>query len=191
VVAIETVLTLILGFFIVMWISIRMRKSGRWFRRKGLFGIALVLVVAGTLLLAVAFLSDKVLLLEPFQEWVQTYIRLGTGLLVAGAVGIILDQLYRTWKKEQLLGIEEERRKYIERVRFGMSVNDAEKVAKRHIKKVTNHNTKLVASKKEFKHWAIYLKDRDEKYYRIVINGDGKIEDWETMDEIPSYILSP
>ena len=190
-VAIETMLTLVLGFFLLMWFSVRIRKGGRWFREKGILGLSVLLVAVGTLLLVIAFLSNKIPVLAPFQAWLQTYIKLGTVLLVAGAVGIILDQLYRTWKKEQLLSVEDERRHYIERTRFGLSVDDAEKIAKNHIKKVTEKNTKLIASKKEFKHWAIYLKDSDTKYYRVVINGDGKIEEWETMDEIPSYILSP
>jgi hypothetical protein len=190
-VAIETVLTLVLGFFLLMWLSIRLRKSGRWFREKGLLGVSLVLVVVGVILLLVVFLYDKIPLLAVFETWTPLYMKLGTALLVAGAVGIILDQLYRTWKKEQLLGIEAERRQYIERTRFGLNVDQAEKIAKEHIKKVTEKRTKLIASKKEFKHWAIYLKDKEGKYYRVVINGDGKIEEWETMDEIPSYILSP
>ncbi|MBR9681046.1 MAG: hypothetical protein GOU98_04475 [Candidatus Altiarchaeota archaeon] len=190
-VAVETVLTIILGFFLLMWLSIRVRKGGRWFREKGLFGMSLLLVISGVLLLLAAYLSSQIAFLSFLQAESNLYIKLGTALLVAGAVGIILDQLYMTWKKEQLLGVEKERRTYIERTRFGLSVDEAEKIAKNHIKKVTNKNTKLVASKKEFKHWAIYLKDSDQKYYRVVINGDGKIEEWETMDEIPSYILSP
>ena len=190
-VAIETVLTILFGLFILFWLSIRIRKGGRWFREKGFFGLSLLLVIGGALLMLVAFLSTRLAVLSPLQPQMDTYIKIGTILLVAGAVGIILDQLYRSWKKEQLLSVEDERRKYIERTRFGLSVDDAEKIAKDHIKKVTGHNTRLVASKKEFKHWAVYLKDSDNKYYRVVINGDGKIEEWETMDEIPSYILSP
>ena len=190
-VAIETVLTILLGAFILFWLSIRVRKGGRWFREKGFFGLSLLLVVAGAITMLVAFLSTRLDLLAPLQPQMNLYIKAGTILLVAGAVGIILDQLYRSWKKEQLLSVEDERRKYIERTRFGLSVDDAEKIAKEHIKKVTGKKTRLVASKKEFKHWAIYLKDGDGKYYRVVINGDGKIEEWETMDEIPSYILSP
>ncbi len=190
-VAIETVLVALLGFLILLWLSVRLRKSGRWFWQKGLFGVSLLLTIVGAILLLVVFLSSRIPFLAPFQTWTQLYVRVGTALLVAGAVGIILDQLYKTWKKERMLGIEEERRKYIERVRFGLDVDKAEKIAKEHIKKVTGKRTKLVASKKEFKHWAIYLKDGEGKYYRVVINGDGKIEEWETMDEIPSYILSP
>lgn len=191
VVAIETILTILLGLFILFWLSTRIRKGGRWFREKGFFGLSLLLVIGGALLMLVAFLSTRLDILAPLQPQMDTYIKIGTVLLVSGAVGIILDQLYRSWKKEQLLSVEDERRKYIERTRFGLSVNDAEKIAKDHIKKVTDQNTRLVASKKEFKHWAVYLKDGDKKYYRVVINGDGKIEEWETMDEIPSYILSP
>ncbi len=190
-IAIETVLTIVLAFFLFMWLSIRLRKGGRWFRDKGIMGLSVLFIVAGTLLLFLANFSSQVGFLAPFAAWVQTYIKVGTLLLVAGAVGIIVDQLYRTWKKEKLLSIEDERRKYIERVRFGLSVEQAEKLAKEHVKKVTGKGTKLVASKKEFKHWAVYLKDKEGKYYRVVINGDGKIEEWETMDEIPSYILSP
>lgn len=190
-VAIELILTVFLGFFLLMWLGIRMRKTGRWFREKGLMGVALMLIAVGVILLLIAYLSNKIVLLSAFEAWTSDYIKVGTVLLVAGAVGIILDQLYRTWKKERLLGIEDERRQYIERTRFGLPVDQAEKIAKAHIKKVTGKSTKLVASKKEFKHWAVYLKDKEGKYYRIVINGDGKIEEWETMDEIPSYILSP
>ncbi len=104
---------------------------------------------------------------------------------------IIIYHLYETWKRGALLKLEGERRRYIERIRFGLTVDEAEKVAKDHIKKVTGKSTSLVASKKEFKHWAIYLKDKEGKYYRVVINADGKIEEWQTMNEIPSYILSP
>lgn len=190
-VAVETILTIILGFFLLMWLSIRIRKGGRWFSEKGLFGFSLLLVASGAFLLLLAFLSTRIALFSQFQTHLQLYIKLGTTLLVAGAVGIILDQLYRSWKKEQLLGVEEERRNYIERIRFGLSVDDAEKIAKEHVQEVTGKKTRLVASKKEFKHWAVYLKDSDSKYYRVVINGDGKIEEWETMNEIPSYILSP
>ena len=190
-VSIETLLAAALGFFIILWFSIRIRKTGRWFKEKGLLGISIVLIVAGAILLLIVFLSGKIPLLEVFQEWSSLYVKWGTALLVTGAVGIILDQLYRTWRKERLLSIEGERREYIHRTRFGLSVDAAEKIAKEHIKKVTDKKTKLVASKKEFKHWAIYLKNKESKYYRVVINGDGKIEEWETMDEIPSYILSP
>ena len=191
VVAIELILTLALGFFLLMWLGIRVKKTGRWFREKGLFGVSLVLIVVGVILFLIAYLSNKLSWLSVFQPWTSLYMKVGTVLLIAGAGGIILDQLYRTWKKEKLLGIEEERRKFISRTRFGLSVDQAEKIAKDHIKKVTGKKTKLVASKKEFKHWAVYLKDGEQKYYRVVINGDGKIEEWETMDEIPSYILSP
>jgi len=191
VVAVETVLTIIFGFFLLMWLSIRIKKGGRWFREKGLFGISLLLVIGGVLLLLAAYLSNQISFLSFLQNDSALYIKMGTAVLVAGAVGIILDQLYLTWKKEQLLGVEQERRQYIERTRFGLTVDEAERIAKEHIKKVVGKTTKLVASKKEFKHWAIYLKDSDQKYYRLVINGDAKIEEWETMDEIPSYILSP
>lgn len=190
-VAVETVLTIIFGFFLLMWLSIRIKKGGRWFREKGLFGISLLLVIGGVLLLLAAYLSNQISFLSFLQNDSALYIKMGTAVLVAGAVGIILDQLYLTWKKEQLLGVEQERRQYIERTRFGLTVDEAERIAKEHIKKVVGKTTKLVASKKEFKHWAIYLKDSDQKYYRLVINGDAKIEEWETMDEIPSYILSP
>ncbi len=190
-VAVETILTIILGFFVLMWVGIRLRKGKRWITEKGLFGLALVLIIMGTLLMLLAFLTNKFEFLQILAPYVESNIRIGTVLLVAGAVGIILDQLWRSWQKDQKLGIEGERRRYIERIRFGLTVDQAEKVAKDHIKKVTSKDTKLVASKKEFKHWAVYLKDKDKKYYRVVINGDGKIEEWETMDEIPSYILSP
>lgn len=190
-IAAETIFTIFLGFFIFLWIGIRIRKGGRWFKEKGLFGIAIVLIIIGVLLLLLTFLSNQLDFLSFMTTYVQTGIRVGTLFLVAGAVALIFDQLYRAWRKEQKIGIEGERRSYIEKVRFGLSVNEAEKIAKEHIKTVTGKVTKLVASKKEFKHWAVYLKDKDSKYYRIVINGDGKIEEWETMDEIPSYILSP
>jgi hypothetical protein len=191
VVAIELILTLFLGFFLLMWLGIRVRKTGRWFREKGLMGVSLVLIVVGVILFLIAYLSTRLSWLSVFEPWTPLYMKVGTALLIAGAAGIILDQLYRTWKKEKLLGIEEERREFISRTRFGLPVEQAEKIAKEHIKKVVGKKTKLVASKKEFKHWAVYLKDSEQKYYRIVINGDSKIEEWETMDEIPSYILSP
>ena len=190
-VAVETILALFLGFLLFLWVSVKVRKGGRWFKEKGLFGISLFVIIVGAICLSIAFLSTRIPLFSFAAPYVASLIKVGTFALVAGSAGIILDQIYRTWKRERMLSLEDERRKYIERVRFGLPVGQAEKKAKEHIQRVTGKKTKLVASKKEFKHWAIYLKDKEGKYYRVVINGDGKIEEWETMDEIPSYILSP
>ena len=187
----ETLLAIFFGLIVILWLSVRMRKGFRWFVRKGLTGISLLLLVFGALLLFLAFLVNRIPLLDPLTPYLPYMIKWGTLFLIVGAILLVIDQLYRSWKKERLLSLEEERRRYIERIRFGLTVDDAEKIAKQHIKKVTGLNTKLVASKKEFKHWAVYLKDRNNKYYRVVINAEGKIEEWQTMDEIPSYILSP
>ena len=121
----------------------------------------------------------------------EFYLKFGVAFSILGPLLLILHHFYSIIKKETLLKLEEERRRYIERIRFGLSVDEAERIAKEHIRKVTGEKTRLVASKKEFKHWAVYLKDKKGKYYRVVINPDGKIEEWQTMDEIPSYILSP
>ena len=108
-IAVETILTVGLGFLILLWVGIRFRKGGRWFKEKGLFGIALVLIIVGTALLTIAFLTNKLGFLNMFVEYIQLNIKIGTILLIAGSVCLILDQLYRTWKKEQKLGIEHER----------------------------------------------------------------------------------
>ncbi len=190
-IALETVLFIVMGLFLAFYLSLRLRMGGRWMKKKGIIGVGIVFAVTGVLLLLLAFLSQSIQFLSIFQPYMPIYIRVGVGVLALGAVFIIIGEFRKTGLKEAGLEIEAEKRRYIERVRSGLTVEEAEDIAKRHIKGVTGRNTKLVASKKEFKQWAIYLKDKKEKYYRVVINQKGQIDEWESMDEIPSYILSP
>lgn len=187
----ETVMFALFFLFALFYLSIRIRKGARWLIRGGLLSAGILLTVLGALLLIFAYLVPKFSFLSFALESIELYLRGGIACAVLGTVLIILHHFYSAFKRGALLKLEEERRRYIERIRFGLTVDEAEKIAKEHIKKVTGQATNLVASKKEFKHWAIYLKDRKGKYYRVVINADGKIEEWQTMNEIPSYILSP
>ncbi|HDR53569.1 MAG TPA: hypothetical protein ENN60_02785 [archaeon] len=189
--AAETVLVTLLGLFLVFWLSIRLRKGGRWVKQRGVVGVGAVLVVFGAVTLSLAFLAQKIDAMAIFLPYTPIYMRVGIGLLVLGAIFIIIGEFRKTLVKETALDIEEEKRRYVERVRSGLTVDEAEKLAKKHVQEATGRNTTLVASKKEFKEWAVYLKDKQDKYYRVIVNQNGKIQEWETMDEIPSYILSP
>ena len=190
-IALETLLFIILGLFLAFYLSIRLRKGGRWIKSRGITGTGIALAAVGVFLLLLAYLSEKFAFLSVFQPHMTLYIRVGIGVLTLGAIFIIIGEFRKTGIKETGLAIEAEKRRYIERIRSGITVDEAEGIAKKHIKEVSGHATKLVASKKEFKQWAVYLKDRKEKYYRVVINQKGRIDEWESMDEIPSYILSP
>ncbi|MBR9680149.1 MAG: hypothetical protein GOU99_03815 [Candidatus Altiarchaeota archaeon] len=189
----ETILAIVIGLFIVLWFSVRMRKGGRWIKERGTTGLGMFVLIFGALLLLISYLNPYLPqnIQSQIQPYVSSLITTGTWLAIVGALVLIFDQIYHSWKKGEGLKLEEEKREYIEGIRFGLTVDEAEKVAKDHIKKVTGETTKLVASKKEFKRWAVYLKDSHGKYFRVIINAKGKIEEWETMDEIPSYILSP
>ncbi|MBR9681498.1 MAG: hypothetical protein GOV00_01730 [Candidatus Altiarchaeota archaeon] len=190
-VALETVLFVIFGLFLAFYLSIRLRKGGRWIKQRGVIGAGIVFTVVGALLLLLAYFSQKVAFLSMFEPYLPLYIRVGVGVAVLGIMFIIIGEFKKTGLKEKGLEIEAEKRRYIERIRSALTVDEAEDIAKRHIKEVGGRNTKLIASKKEFKRWAVYLKDEKEKYYRVVINQKGRIEEWEAMEEIPSYILSP
>lgn len=190
-IAVETVLFVMFGLFLAFYLSIRLRKGGRWIKQKGVIGAGISFAVIGAILLLLAFLSEKVTALAVFEAYIPIYLRVGMGLAVLGIVFIIIGEFRKTGLKNVGLEIESEKRRYIERIRSGITVDEAENIAKNHIKNAVDAKTKLVASKKEFKKWAVYLKDSKEKYYRIVVNQKGRIEEWESMDEIPSYLLSP
>ena len=190
-VAIETVLFVIFGLFLAFYLSIRVRKGGRWIKQKGIIGAGISFSLIGSLLLSLAFLSEQVEALTVFEAYVPIYLRVGMGLAFLGLAFIILGEFRKTGMKNVALDVESEKRRYIERIRSGITVDEAEGIAKKHIKEAVGTKTKLVASKKEFKKWAVYLKDSKEKYYRIVVNQKAQIEEWESMDEIPSYLLSP
>lgn len=189
--ALETVLFIIFGLFLAFYLSIRIRKGGRWIKQKGMIGAGISFSLLGSFLLSLAFLSEKVEALTVFETYIPIYLRVGMGLAFLGLTFIIIGEFRKTGMKDVALEVESEKRRYIERIRSGITVDEAETIAKKHIKESVGTKTKLVASKKEFKKWAVYLKDSKEKYYRIVVNQKGQIEEWESMDEIPSHLLSP
>ncbi len=175
---------------IAFYASIYIRKLIRWVKEEGLKAFGYITALLGFVLILIAFIADQ-LGWELFKTYLGLYTRIGLALIALGALLYAVSLIIEKLREEKAWEIEKERRKYLERIRFGLPIERAEEIAKKHIKERVGKNTKLVASIKEFKHWAVYLKDKEGKYYRVVIDGEGRIVEWQTMNEIPPYMLAP
>ncbi len=185
----ETFVVLVILFLLLLWLLVKIRKFFRWFMEKKGLAFGTFLAVLGTLLFASVVIIGQFLPGILKETEIEFFSKVALALVGLGVLVVIIDKIYRAWKKRLLLELEEERREYIERVRYGLKIEQAEKIAKEHIKKATGKNTELVASKKEFKYWAVYLKDRDGIFYRVIIDQQGRVEEWETMKELPRYLF--
>lgn len=168
---------------IVFYASIRIRKFVTYLRENGLKGIGATAIVLGVLVFALSL--QQVFNLPDFVSVTNSMY-----LVVAGAALIILDWILNKFKKKELLGLEEERRDYITRVRKGIKIEEAEKIAIDTIRKnVSGARPSVISSNREFKNWTVYLKDgKSGQKYKVVLDVEGEVVSWETMDQLPSYL---
>ncbi|MFH0961706.1 MAG: hypothetical protein V1820_03420 [archaeon] len=190
--SIERIFVLIVVIFGLLWASIKVRKYLAYLRETGMKGFGATLIVLGGILFV--FASVRIGGLYLFQYLTETItseqmLKLSLWLVIFGAGFILLDWIVRKFQKRQLLGLEDERREYITRVRKGIKIEDAEKIAFENVKKVLNPpGLKLIAAEKEFKTWRVYMKDTIGKKYMVALDIEGEIMTTETMDELPSYL---
>ncbi len=174
--------------FLIFYGSIRVRKYLAYLKATGGQGFGGSLIVIGAVLFALVyfklndFISTDIELLTKISWW----------LVVVGVAAIILDWLYQLTAKRQATFLEEERREYITRVRKGIKLEEAEKIALKTLKRSTRKkNLQIVASEKEFKTWIIYAKDKFGAKYKVVLDIEGEVKNWEAVDELPSYMQGP
>jgi len=185
---------IVVGLVLLFLASIKIHKFISYLKRNGLRGIGAVLIVIGGLFAALVLLQQK------YPEWVFIHseldndwaVKLAIGLVAVGALAIVLDWVIQKFRKKELMGQEEERRDYITRVRKGITIEKAEEIALKHTKKkLKRGDIEIVASEKEFKTWMIYLKDGKGQKYKAVLDIEGEVQDWETVDALPSYLSGP
>lgn len=179
---------IILIAFLIFYGSIRVRKYMEYLKTTGGQGFGASLIIIGAILFALVyfklndFLSTDTELLTKISMW----------LLIIGVAAVILDYLYQNSLKRQLTGLEEERREYITRVRKGIKLEEAEKIALETLRRATRKkDLQIVASEKEFKTWIIFAKDKFGSAYKVVLDIEGEVKDWEAVDELPSYMQGP
>ena len=73
----------------------------------------------------------------------------------------------------------------------GIKIDKAEKIAEDFIKKKTGMPAHTSASEKEFKEWLIYLKNNADDKFKVRLDIEGEIVDWETLNELPSFFTGP
>ncbi len=172
---------------IVFYVSIRIRKFVAYLRENGLKGIGATAIVLGILVFALSIQTLFPLPPEIISVTNSMY------LVVAGAALIILDWILNKFKKKELLGLEEERREYVTRVKKGIKIDEAEKIALDTIRKnVSWARPKVISSNREFKNWTVYLKDdnnnKSGQKYKVVLDVEGEVVSWEALDQLPSYL---
>lgn len=186
----EALILLLAAVFILLYLSIRARKYLTYLRESGAKGFGATMITLGALFFVLAWSGAYHYLTETIAK--ETFLKISLWLVIFGAGFIIIDWLLRKLRKKQLLGLEEERRDYITRVRKGIKIDDAEKIALAQVKKVMNPpGLKIIASEKEFKTWRVYLKDTIGKKYLVCLDIEGEVQSSETLDELPSYLQGP
>ncbi len=179
-IAFTDIAALLTVFGIVFYFSIKVRKFAAYLRENGLKGIGATAIALGVLVFALAFQKLRALP-EPVSVQNSMY------LVVAGAVLIILDWLLNKFRKKELLGLEEERREYITRVKKGIKIEDAERIAVDTIRKnVSGAKPEVISSSREFKNWTVFLKDNGSgQKYKVTLDVEGEVTGWETLDQLP------
>lgn len=178
---------LLMVFGIVFYFGIKVRKFVAYLRENGLKGFGATAIALGVLVFA---LSLQTLFALPA---VVVSVQNSMYLVVAGAALIILDWILNKFRKRELIGLEEERRDYITRVRKGIKLEDAEKIGLDTIRKnVSGADVKVLNSSREFKNWTIFLKDnKSGQKYKVTLDIEGEVASWETVDQLPSYLTGP
>lgn len=190
--SIERIIVIAVLVFGLLYLSIRVRKYLTYLRETGAKGFGATMIVIGGLLFvgASAKLGGKYLF-EFLTSSItrEKLLKISMWLVIFGAGFILLDWIARKFEKKKLLELEDERRDYITRVRKGIKIDDAERIALEHVRKTLNPaGLKLIAAEKEFKTWRVYMKDTLKKKYMVALDIEGEIITSETMDELPSYL---
>ncbi len=178
----ETLLVLAI-FAFLFYASIRARKFLRWLKGSGPAGFGIVLMVLGV----VAFALVTGRMVRPTGLSEDQLVQGSLALVVLGAGFVILDFILKKLRKKEVVGLEEERREYIKRVRKGLTIDEAEKKAKTLIEKQGKKGVKVIASDREFKTWTVFLEAGKEKF-KVTIDMDGDVVEWETLNKLPSYL---
>lgn len=179
----ETVLA-IAALFVVFYASIRIRKTLRWLKESGPVGFGIVLMVLGAAVFAL--ITGRIV--SPTGGLSEEQLLQGSFVLVViGAGFVILDFILNKLRKREIVGLEKEKREYIKRVRKGLTLEDAENKAKELIKKQGKKGVRVIASDREFKTWTVFLESGSEKF-KVTIDMDGDVVEWETLDKLPSYL---
>ncbi len=188
--SIEKILVILAILFGLFYLSIRVRKYATYLKESGAKGFGATMIVLGALLFVVAQSGVYKLFTAAIAK--ETFLKFALWLVIFGVAFIVVDWILQKLKKKELLGLEEERRDYITRVRKGIKIEDAEKIALDTVKRKFNPpGLKIIASEKEFKLWNVYLKDGIGKKYKVALDVEGEVQTWETMDELPSYMEGP
>lgn len=178
----EQVLLIVAVAAFVFYFSIRARKYIDYLKETKLRGFGASLIILGILLFVITYLQLIPTANSSFIAEVSIW-----GVLI-GAVLILVDWVLQKLEKRRLLSLEEERLDYITRVRKGIKIEDAEKIAMDKIKKETGKEVSIIASEKTFKEWIVYLKDKVGNKYKVALDIEGEIIDWEALDELPGYL---
>lgn len=173
----EQVLVVVALLFLLAWLELKMRIAARYLAQTTVRGVGVLIFIIGAILLiasAFGYVEQKI----------------GIYVAVAGFVIYIIGWVLRLLKKGEGLEIEEEKREYLKRVRKGMTAEDAEKTAYNYLRRETNDTIKKIASTKEFKTWKVFFKGNKNKY-QVIVDMDGDVVDWETLEELPSWLKGP
>ena len=183
---------IIVGIIALFFASIRIHKFIVYLKRNGFKGVGATLIVLGAIFAAIV-LSHQQGWLNLHQAFLEEWaVQVSIALVVIGALSIIADWFLQKFLKKELLDLEDERREYITRVRKGITIENAEKLALKHAKnKLKRGDIEIIASEKEFKTWTIYLKDGPGHKYKLVLDIEGEILKWEKVDALPSYLSGP
>jgi hypothetical protein len=121
----------------------------------------------------------------------ETFLKISLWLVIIGAGAIILDWLLQKMRKKQLLGLEDERREYITRVKKGIKNEQAEKIALAKIKQTSNPpGLKMIASQlNREKIWEVFMKDSVGHYFKVSLDIEGEVQGWEQLDSLPEYMI--
>lgn len=186
---VESWIFLLAVLAVLFVISIRVRKYATYLKEQKLRGLGLTLIVLGVILFAFVYLG----LSESLGMGDTAQLTNMSMLFLVGGIGLILiDWVLQKLTKKKLLELEEDRRDWITRVRKGLKLEDAERIAKELIKKQRRRkDIQVIASEKEFKNWVIYLKDGDDTKYKVVMDIEGEVKNWEEIDQLPDYLGSP
>ena len=174
----EQILAVLGLIFFVAYLEMKMRVIARKLAKTTVQSVGVAMILLGGLLLVVSALGYL------NQNYAIYTVLLGFLVFI---LGWFLEQTSLRGKLE----IESEKRSYLKRVRKGMTIVDAEKMAKEFLLKEVGGPMKKVGSTKEFKTWKIFFSGPNKKYYMVVIDMDGDILSWESMDKLPPDFPGP
>ena len=187
--SVERIIAIVLILAAIFYLSIRVRKYFSYLRESGGKGFGASLVVLGAMLFVVAWSGFYKLFTLAISA--ETFEKISLWLIIIGVGAIVVDWLLQKMRKKQLLGLEDERRDYITRVKKGIKNEDAERIALAKVKQVSNPpGLKMIASQlNREKIWEVFMKDSIGHYYKVSLDVEGEVQGWEQLDSLPEYMI--